>query len=322
MPVPRVFISSTCYDLKYIRESLKFFIRTLGYEPILSEEGSVFYNPSMHTQDACLAEVPACQMFILIIGGRFGSQHKKTDKSITNAEYQEAVRANIPIFALVEREVYEQYKVYISNKKNLDIDYKKISYSAVDSPRIFDFIDKVRGQAINNALFPFHSFEEMQNYLKQQRAGLMYSFLMSESSAKKVSDILSYLSETTGKVEFLTRILVDSVAGPIAKVAVELSDIVSQNSSLRIFGSLRVDPTPEDILKHSDLDRFLGYYFMVLRKNDSIEISSGKATLTFSSNLFEKFREDYLVVREKLIKHLKDKGIMVEEYLERKVANQ
>ncbi len=30
MPTPRVFVSSTCYDLKYIRENLKFFIRNLG----------------------------------------------------------------------------------------------------------------------------------------------------------------------------------------------------------------------------------------------------------------------------------------------------
>ena len=60
MPVPRVFVSSTCYDLKYIRENLKSFIRSLGYDPILSEEGSVFYDPSLHAQDACLAEVPAC----------------------------------------------------------------------------------------------------------------------------------------------------------------------------------------------------------------------------------------------------------------------
>ena len=38
MAVPRVFVSSTCYDLKYIRENLKYFIRSLGYEPVLSEE--------------------------------------------------------------------------------------------------------------------------------------------------------------------------------------------------------------------------------------------------------------------------------------------
>ena len=52
MPAPRVFVSSTCYDLRYIRENLKFFIRTLGFEPVLSEEGAVFYDPSMPVEDA------------------------------------------------------------------------------------------------------------------------------------------------------------------------------------------------------------------------------------------------------------------------------
>ena len=50
MAIPRVFVSSTCYDLKYIRENLKYFIRTLGYEPVLSEEGSVYYDPQRDTQ--------------------------------------------------------------------------------------------------------------------------------------------------------------------------------------------------------------------------------------------------------------------------------
>ncbi|MAF85774.1 MAG: hypothetical protein CL875_04780 [Dehalococcoidales bacterium] len=60
MAIPRVFISSTCYDLKYIRENLKCFIRTLGYEPVLSEEGPIYFDPAMSTQDSCLREVSSC----------------------------------------------------------------------------------------------------------------------------------------------------------------------------------------------------------------------------------------------------------------------
>ena len=73
MAIPRVFISSTWYDLRYIRENIKFFVRGMGFEPVLSEEGSVFFDPRRHTQDACLAEVPNCQIFVLVIGGRYGS---------------------------------------------------------------------------------------------------------------------------------------------------------------------------------------------------------------------------------------------------------
>ena len=87
MAVPRVFVSSTCYDLKYIRENIRYFINNMGFESILSEDGDVFYAPEQHTHDACLSEVQNCQMFVLIIGGRYGGNYKQEDKSITNKEY-------------------------------------------------------------------------------------------------------------------------------------------------------------------------------------------------------------------------------------------
>ena len=36
---PRIFISSTFYDLKYIREDLANFVRSYNYEPVLFEDG-------------------------------------------------------------------------------------------------------------------------------------------------------------------------------------------------------------------------------------------------------------------------------------------
>src|SRR5688500_16803337 len=105
MASPRVFISSTWYDLRYIRENLKYFIRSIGYDPVLSEDGSVFYDPRRQVQDACLVEVPNCQIFVLIIGGRYGAEMLGGGRSVTNAEYREAVKQKIPIFALVEQAV-------------------------------------------------------------------------------------------------------------------------------------------------------------------------------------------------------------------------
>ena len=89
--------------------------------------------------NACLAEVPSCQLFILIIGGRYGGKYKDTVKSITNAEYAEAIHSKIPVFALVERGVYDQYFVYLSNRNNPNLDATRINYPSVDSTNIFDF---------------------------------------------------------------------------------------------------------------------------------------------------------------------------------------
>ena len=73
MTAPRIFISSTCYDLTHIRENLENFIKSLGYIPIRGEKGNIFYAPDKEVMDACVDEVPQCQMLVLIIGGRFGT---------------------------------------------------------------------------------------------------------------------------------------------------------------------------------------------------------------------------------------------------------
>ena len=41
MAKPRIFISSTFYDLRQIRSELDLFIQTLGYDTILSEKGNI-----------------------------------------------------------------------------------------------------------------------------------------------------------------------------------------------------------------------------------------------------------------------------------------
>jgi hypothetical protein len=61
MALPRVFISSTCYDFKDIREYLKEVIESIGYIPVLSDVGDVYYDAKENVQDACLIEVETCQ---------------------------------------------------------------------------------------------------------------------------------------------------------------------------------------------------------------------------------------------------------------------
>lgn len=44
MPSPRVFISSTCYDLQEIRYHLRRFVSDMGYYLVMSEFGDIFYD--------------------------------------------------------------------------------------------------------------------------------------------------------------------------------------------------------------------------------------------------------------------------------------
>ncbi len=321
MAPPRIFISSTCYDLRYIRENLKYFIRNLGYDPVLSEEGAVFYDPDLHVQDACLAEVPACQIFVLIIGGRYGGQYKDTDRSITNAEYLEAVKAKVPIFALVERGVYDQYRVYRSNKDNPDIDPTKITYPSVDSTNIFGFIEEVQTQTVNNALVPFSDFEEMQSYLRQQWASMMYRFLTSESEAKRFGDTLSAISQATEKIEFFTRQVVKSVGDPTTNLKVEFYEMLLSQSFIQdlIFWGLK--PIPDLILQNETLDEFCGNQIVLDKSKSAFEDSEDSIThggppfrLTSTERL-QRNRDQYIKIRSEFLEKIKEKGLKVEEFL-------
>lgn len=316
MPAPRIFVSSTCYDLRYIRENLRFFIRTLGYEPVLSDEGAVFYDPSLHVQDACLADVPSCQMFVLIIGGRTGGAFKGGNKSITNAEYEEAVRSKIPIFALVERSVLEQFRLFTSNRSNKAIDATRITYPNVDSPKVFGFIDQVQNQTTNNALVPFSDFEELQNYLRQQWAGLLFRFLVSDSEARRTAELFGSLKLATENIEFLTRQVVKSLGDPIARAAVEAYDTVIGFEVSRDLASWSITPSPRAIIQHDTFDAICQNQVEPDTEDEGLSLTYGGPPYKLSPARYERNKKEYLKLRQLIIQKLGAKGISIDQFLQ------
>ena len=65
---PVVFVSSTCYDLKQVREDLKdFFENNYGFQAMLSEFDSFPIDPCIGTFENCLSNVDqSADIFILI----------------------------------------------------------------------------------------------------------------------------------------------------------------------------------------------------------------------------------------------------------------
>lgn len=184
MAKPRVFISSTFYDLKYIRASLEQFVLNLGFEPILSEKGSIAYNPDLPLDESCYNEAQICDIFVMIIGGRYGSEISATKStsekefyerytSITQKEYDSANNKNIPVYIFIEKNVYTEYDLFRSNKDN-----KSINYVQVDSENIFYMIDKIVNQPYNNPIYPFEKPHDIEIWLKEQWAGLFRDLLL------------------------------------------------------------------------------------------------------------------------------------------------
>jgi hypothetical protein len=315
MAVPRVFVSSTWYDLKYIRENLKYFIRGLGYEPVLAEEGSVYFDPRLHAQDACLAEVPNCQVLVLIIGGRLGSSYKSSETSVTNAEYREAVRLRIPIFALIEQAVLNDFRVYESNKTNPSIDVSRIAYPAVDNIGVFSFIEEVRANAVNNALVPFRDFSDIECYLRQQWAGMMHSFLTVRNEGERVSENLSVMKQMSERIEMLSRQILVSVGTEEAKMTAELYDVLIGNLATREMQFIGCRPTPGAILGNESFQACvfrLGGKLKVVDDDEFSITGTGEIDGAYLSSV----EEDYAEMRGELVEILKGHGMSVKQYLE------
>jgi len=84
-----VYISSTFNDLKTFRQAIINCIVSLGdhYKPVSME----FYDSEdMNFVKKCLTDVEACDIYILILGDRYGYKPKGSDQSITELEYLKA----------------------------------------------------------------------------------------------------------------------------------------------------------------------------------------------------------------------------------------
>ncbi len=204
---PRVFVSSTYFDLKHVRERLERFIENYCFEPVLFESDSVIFEHNTPLDISCYNEVKLCHMMILIVGGRYGSivsgekqQEKKNTYnkeyiSITRREFDTALKLNIPIFVFIEKNVYAEYHTYNKNKDFFDsktLAYENnFSFAHVDDINVFKFINVIKGIAIKT----FERIEDIEHYLSNQIAGMLYLYLQQLQDFKDESKVLNSVSE-------------------------------------------------------------------------------------------------------------------------------
>ena len=201
MAKPRVFVSSTFYDLKYVRSSLEIFIRSLGYDPILSEKGDIAYTPEVPLDESCYREAQNSDIYVLIIGGRYGSEVSEDKapgkkeffdryQSITKQEYKSAADKNIPVYVLIEKNVYAEYGTFRKNRSN-----KAVEYAHVDSVNIFYFIEEVLAQPRNNPVRAFDDHADIEIWLREQWAGLFRELIQRMSGQQQLASLSSQVSE-------------------------------------------------------------------------------------------------------------------------------
>lgn len=101
-PAPwRIFISSTYEDMLPYREAVSDALTSIEHLPIGMEQ---FVSTPDRSLDVCLTDVRRCQLYVVLVGMRYGSIDDETGKSFTELEYEEALKNNIPVLAFVINE--------------------------------------------------------------------------------------------------------------------------------------------------------------------------------------------------------------------------
>ncbi len=167
---PVVFISSTCFDLKQMREDLKdFFEENYGFQTMLSEFDSFPIDPCKGTFENCIENVDkVADIFVLIVGNRYGYV-MENGKSITNLEYLHAKEKGVPIYVFVDKQLYNNMKIWRSNK---NADFSNL----VDNPKIFEFISGIYDES-KQWIYTYDSVRDIKMTLKQQLSLIFFDGL-------------------------------------------------------------------------------------------------------------------------------------------------
>lgn len=228
---PRVFISSTIYDFKDLRGSLKYYLEEAGFTVLSSEFNDFEKDLDANSYTACLDAIKTCNYFILLIGNRVGGYFDEANKiSITQMEYRTAYdlakAGHMRIIAFVRQDLWtikEDRKAlehYLIQSNLLEMESNRgaakslslfPSKFANDAEFIFNFISEVsrthemKEAVQQKASYPVanwvHSFNTFSNIIET----INYTCKISTSLSRRIAaenlkrELLSNLSSITEK---------------------------------------------------------------------------------------------------------------------------
>jgi hypothetical protein len=218
MARPRIFISSTYYDLRQVREDIERMVLDIGYEAVRHETGRIPYSKDEKLESAAYREVELSDIIVSIVGGRFGSESTThPGLSISQAELRRALERGIQVFVFVEKNTLSEYSTYQLNK-----DTPGVKYRFADDVRVYEFIDQLYALPQNNPIQGFETSADITKFLRLQWAGLFQRFLQDQrrlpemrvieemnATAKTLRDLVTFLTdERRGTGDAINQILV------------------------------------------------------------------------------------------------------------------
>lgn len=213
---PKVFISSTYYDLKYIREELDTFVRGYRFETIMFENGDIGYEPGKSLDESCYHYISKSDMVILVVGGLYGSpatgeiQDEFNEyMSITRKEFQAAKDADVPIFVFIDSDVDAEYSVYNKNYEKIENKKMEVGFNATKNINVFRFIRSIRMYS-NVVINTFKRTSDIKEYLANQWAGYFLNYLELRRDNRKNKEIENSLGLLKRNIDQIN-LMVDEV---------------------------------------------------------------------------------------------------------------
>ena len=141
--VRRLFLCSTFFGLRDLREVITEFLRRQGVKVIRSEDADFAGGSVEHKHDICLRRVQETSNFLLIIDGRAGkpycgSRSEFQGLTITHAETRTALGKGLKSWnCFIRQDVLTKYEVWVHNKKRDDIEFEGVD------KEVFRLLDEI-----------------------------------------------------------------------------------------------------------------------------------------------------------------------------------
>jgi uncharacterized protein DUF4062 len=172
---PRVFISSTFEDrLLEIRFQIKKALEEAKMEPVMSELDG-FPSTGDRIYEDTISAVRDCQLFILVVGHRYGSKHPEVGESITRLEYRAARDAGMRTLVFVEDSLWQ---IFQDNRRTGEAPPSALP----ERGEVFEFLRQIAEEDNCNCVGFRHADEILSN-LKHQTANLLGAYLRFQEKA-------------------------------------------------------------------------------------------------------------------------------------------
>ena len=287
MAEPRVFISSTYYDLKQVRDNIGKFIESLSYIPVMHEYSGVTYSQENELENDCYREVESCDIMVGIIGEMFGSRSVNNTFSITMNEIKHAIEKRKKVYVFIAKNVYAENDTYRKNQGS-----SSFIPAHVDKIDVHKFVLGIRENARQIVIIPFETTDQIIDSLRKQFAGLLQLFLQQNASLTEEKTVYD-LQDSVDNMREVIEIFKNEKEEFFKKFdATLLFNNPILTTIINKLGMTKSAVFAKDIVAFNDF--MMGAGFKRLQNNKSDKhvyvrcIDKLKQTLTLKESLFEK----------------------------------